>query len=747
MYLPTSITVFCRRTCFPIESERTSSDHNLISYNCALERPATFAWISQEYLRTTPKGIEKFENLVKNQDWTPVSNCGTADEKAEALNRILNEHLSNCFEWKRIRKRSTESPWITEGLRNQIKKRRNIFKCEGRSTRWKRIDKSIKKTLEIRQSKYFEKESDRLKSLGRPSSWYSLLSKMNDLDAPKQWSINDLEPDTDIKTLANNLAKHFTSITNQASELLPGDIPESKANNVLIPQVLEEEVARRIKKYKKPSSSVPGDLPKVLVNSLYKELAIPLTNIYNKCLSSTTWPRIWKNETVIPIPKTQTPTSYNDIRPISMSPLWSKILETIVADQTIAETFNNWQRNQHGGIKGSSTDHVIVEVWDKILRSLDKSTDNKAVVFTALDFSKSFSRCSYQQILQSYADVGASKWLLYMHAAFLRDRTMSVRIGTMMSDKLAVTGGAVQGSVLGVLDHNVVLNDLDKDLPDSIYLAKYVDDLTLVETVSNTVTTSIDNSGNRQLHSIKPADSQQAFNMIKRRAEAKGLEINSKKTQILSVSSAYYDTKAELSTNEAQNEIVSADNELKMLGFIFSKDPTVASQIQNIVRKANKRYFILLKYKKYGINKDRLRDVYTSILRSVLEYSAPAYHSQLTKAQTNLLEKVQKRCLRLIYGYEKTYEDLLVEARLETLESRRTVLFNKFAAKTVKNQKYSAWFPPKPETRPTRSSQKYLEEHASGNRLYNSPIYTMRRTLNSSDNTQQIDLSGFFTVD
>ena len=92
-----------------------------------------------------------------------------------------------------------------------------------------------------------------------------------------------------------------------------------------------------------------------------------------------------------------------------MSPLWSKILETIVAEQTIAESFNNWEPNQHGGVKGSSTDHIIVEVWDKILRSLDKSTENKAVVFTALDFSKSFSRCSYQQILKSYADVGASK--------------------------------------------------------------------------------------------------------------------------------------------------------------------------------------------------------------------------------------------------------------------------------------------------------------------------------------------------
>ena len=105
---------------------------------------------------------------------------------------------------------------------------------------------------------------------------------------------------------------------------------------------------------------------------------------------------------------------------------------------------------------------------DRILRALDKSTTNKAVVFiTAVDFSKSFSRCSHQQILNAYREVlGANNWLLKMHAAFLTGTTMSVKIGTVQSKPKIVTGGAVQGSVLGVLDHNVVLNNLDDDVLD-----------------------------------------------------------------------------------------------------------------------------------------------------------------------------------------------------------------------------------------------------------------------------------------
>ena len=63
------------------------------------------------------------------------------------------------------KKKSTESPWLTEGLRKQIKKILAIFKHEGRSFRWKCLDTSIKKTLETRKTKFFDNESDRLKTM------------------------------------------------------------------------------------------------------------------------------------------------------------------------------------------------------------------------------------------------------------------------------------------------------------------------------------------------------------------------------------------------------------------------------------------------------------------------------------------------------------------------------------------------------------------------------------------------------
>ena len=73
--------------------------------------------------------------------------------------------------------------------------------------------------------------------------------------------------------------------------------------------------------------------------------------------------------------------------------------------------------------------------------------------------------------------------------------------------------------------------------------------------------------------------------------------------------------------------------------------------------------------------------------RSILEYTSNVYHSLLNIGHSNELEKVQKRSLRAIYGYELTYKQLLEKSELTSLKERRIKAFEKFTYKTVKNPK------------------------------------------------------------
>lgn len=87
-------------------------------------------------------------------------------------------------------------------------------------------------------------------------------------------------------------------------------------------------------------------------------------------------------------------------------------------------------------------------------------------------------------------------------------------------------------------------------------------------------------------------------------------------------------------------------------------------------------------------------------------------------------------------------------AQLPTLKERRIKAFERFTFKTAKNEKYKHWFPLKENIRGTRTPDVYKEEQAAGKRLYNSPIFAMRRLLNGTSvlKIEQIDMTGIFNA-
>lgn len=55
-----------------------------------------------------------------------------------------------------------------------------------------------------------------------------------------------------------------------------------------------------------------------------------VTHIINTCLQQSIFPDIWKQALVKPIPKINNPEDFKDLRPISILPALSKVMERIV---------------------------------------------------------------------------------------------------------------------------------------------------------------------------------------------------------------------------------------------------------------------------------------------------------------------------------------------------------------------------------------------------------------------------------
>ena len=114
---------------------------------------------------------------------------------------------------------------------------------------------------------------------------------------------------------------------------------------------------------------VKGDIFPALFTVFGDLLALPLCNIYNEIARTRVWPVIWKQEFVTTIPKKTLPESVNDLRNISCTMLPSKIMESYILNWIQTEV--KVKDNQYGGVKGCSTAHLLVGVWDEIVRGLE----------------------------------------------------------------------------------------------------------------------------------------------------------------------------------------------------------------------------------------------------------------------------------------------------------------------------------------------------------------------------------------
>ena len=225
------------------------------------------------------------------------------------------------------------------------------------------------------------------------------------------------------------------------------------------PTILQfHEVSKRLKTCKKPKGLLYGDITPQLVNKYADILAIPLTRIYNYSLALEQWPKQWKTETVTAIPKNSSPSDFGQLRNISCTNLFSKVLEYFVLQRLRNEV--STQANQFGGLPGTGVNHYLTETWDKILTTLEHD-ERSATTLVSIDFAKAFNTMSHQACIKSFIDKGATKHSIAMISAFLRDRCMRFKVGREFSTERQILGGSPQGTLLGNLLFIIATDDLE----------------------------------------------------------------------------------------------------------------------------------------------------------------------------------------------------------------------------------------------------------------------------------------------
>ena len=107
-------------------------------------------------------------------------------------------------------------------------------------------------------------------------------------------------------------------------------------------------------------------------------------------MQTAVWPRNWKKEYITPIGKIPEPKCEDDLRPISLTPFFSKVTEHFVVMWLLDYIGHLIDFRQYGGLKGNSITHYLIEFINFIL-SNQENKEPTAILACMIDFSKAFT--------------------------------------------------------------------------------------------------------------------------------------------------------------------------------------------------------------------------------------------------------------------------------------------------------------------------------------------------------------------
>ena len=713
--------------------------------------------------------IRQFGQWIVSEQWAGIKGEGDPSKQVKVFENMMTQKLDEYFPKKITKLGLGDKPYMNSELKALKRRRMREYREKGKSAKYERLKSEFTKKLEKAASTFLRKNVDSLKK-SNPGQAYTILKKMGaqpgeceDMSSFTLPAHAGLSP----KESAEKIADFFSEISQEfpplSMDALPDRVkvkllnPESESE---IPPILEHDVYKKIKSANKPKSGVPGDIPRRLVSEFGPELATPTCMIYNNITKSAQqgaakWPTSWKQEHGTPLQKSPNPISEDDLRIISLTAFFSKVMEKFVVEWLMEYIGDRLDPKQFGGLKGNSISHYMIELLNFILYNQDYDLPI-AVLMCAVDFSKAFNRQNHNILITTLSDMGVPGWLLNIVMGFLSERSMTVKYNGEVSDAKSLPGGGPQGTLLGLLLFLVLINfcgyeakprlgetitNPKKKFSPATFHSKFVDDLTIAEALN--IKESVIPNRDRELpdryharlgQQLDPSKSKtyEQIDKIQAYATEMEMQLNFSKTKFMLFNPTLnYDF---VPTLETQGGGIDTLEEMKLLGLVIRNDLSWKSNTEDMTKRAYNRLWMLKRLKLNGANLEDLTDVYVKQVRSVLEFGAPVWNSNIKKEEVVDIERVQKCFLHLALGSGYTsYHEALQTAHLETLEDRRTGICTKFALKASKHPKHKDWFVPTDPSRPDTRQQKqqFKPPLCRLKRFQKSPIPYLTNLLNT----------------
>jgi hypothetical protein len=281
--------------------------------------------------------------------------------------------------------------------------------------------------------------------------------------------------------------------------------------------------------------------------------------------------------------------------------------------------------SQHGFMSNKSCTTNLLEFLEKLTSEQDAG---HAVDVIYLDFAKAFDKVPHRRLIAKFKAHGIGGNVLRWVENWLAGRKQRTVLNGKASDWEDVGSGVPQGSVIGPLAFIIFINDLDLMVILINIMNKFADDTKLANTI---------------LSNVDVSNLQECLNRLVAWANTWGMQFNVTKCKVMHVGkdnprADYTMAGTSLTKTESERDIgVKVHQSLRpsqQCKEAANRANAVLGQISRSFHFRDRRTFIKL-YKQY--------------VRPHLEFAVPAW-SPWTQADREMLEKIQKRAVKMVSG-------------------------------------------------------------------------------------------------
>ena len=309
----------------------------------------------------------------------------------------------------------------------------------------------------------------------------------------------------------------------------------------------------------------PDGIPPRVLKEVSENLAIPQSILFNKSLEKGLIPADWKQAEVVAVFKKGTKSDPGNYRPVSLTSVICKVLESFVRDAIVKHMndHNLYANCQHGLRNKRSCATQLLEVMEILTDHIDQREPTDMVY---LDFRKAFDSVPHERLLSKLMMYGIKGGVHSWVKSFLYNRTQRVRVGKKFSSSTDVLSGIPQGSILGPVLFTIFINDISDNI--NSFCRIFADDTKIFNFTRNSITLQED-LAKLQEWSFKW-----------------GLHFNVNKCHVLHIGYNNPRYKYILKSGEEES-VLNICLEEKDLGVIFDGKLSFDAHIQNCISKAN----------------------------------------------------------------------------------------------------------------------------------------------------------------